>query len=82
MNNGHGKNELTCHTCKHWHAQEATAATIGQIKRGDCRQGPPHATSLPDGRGNLGVVSSYPLLPANFPACGQHAARLAEIVRE
>lgn len=63
----------TCGTCKHWHKQDSTDVNnIGAPKRGICRFGPPHCTSLPNGA----QTSSYPNLPANFPACAQHDAKL------
>lgn len=78
MNNG---SELTCLTCKHWHEKPRTAQTLGQPARGDCRYGPPHTTTLPGPGGQVGTFSTYPDLPAQFPACGQHAAKIAEIAR-
>lgn len=62
----------TCDTCKFWHPFAVDPINLGAEKRGECREGPPHATSIPQ-QGRLAVVASYPNLPAGFPACGRHA---------
>jgi len=69
MNNG---SQLTCGTCRHWHAKPRQSLDLSQPQRGDCREGPPHTTSLPGPQG-LNVFSTYPDLPAQFPACDRHA---------
>jgi hypothetical protein len=76
MNNG---STLTCGTCRHWHAKPRNTLDLSQPQRGDCREGPPHTTTLPGPQGNVGTFSTYPDLPSGFPACDRHAVQLVEI---
>lgn len=74
-------NDETCGTCQHWHAKpRRSALDINQPPRGDCRYGPPHTTTLPGPNGNVGTLSTYPDLPAVFPACSRHHPRAVEHV--
>ena len=71
----------TCSTCRHWFkmppppAQRGPALLTGQAQpeMGQCREGPPHLTILPNGV----QVSDYPPVSAGFPACGHYAPVLA-----
>lgn len=79
MNNG---STLQCGTCNHWHAKPCQSLDLSQPQRGDCREGPPHTTSLPAGPGGqVSMFSAYPDLPAHFAACDRHAPVPVEIVR-
>lgn len=64
----------TCGTCRHWHALPTNAQNLTD-KRGECREGPPQTTTLP----NIGSISVYPNLPEQFPACHQHQPKPVEI---
>lgn len=66
---------LTCSTCRHWHAKPRNTMDLSQPPRGDCREGPPHTTSLPGPNGSIGTLSTYPDLPGNFAACSRHEER-------
>ncbi len=63
-----------CGTCKHWAKMPADPANF-RDRRGQCRESPPHATTIPHGNGQI-LLASYPQLPAEFPACSRHAIEL------
>lgn len=73
-------NAETCGTCQHWHALAANPLALNE-RRGECREGPPHVTTLPSERGPM-AISNYPNLPAGFQACGRHKARIALVVND
>jgi hypothetical protein len=62
-----------CGTCKHFHRN------ADDLKRGQCREGPPHATTIPldQAAKTQLVLSSYPNLPEDFPACDRHRPKLS-----
>lgn len=72
-----------CGTCLHWYDQGGDPNALGDPHKGQCREGPPDATSLPmpmqgpDGRQTMMILSNYRSLPATFPACDRHAQRPA-----
>lgn len=68
-------NENVCGFCRHYHLlprpRDASGAVdMSQPQQGECREGPPHLTSLPTPQGQM-QLCGYPPLPANFPACGR-----------
>lgn len=67
--------EPTCGTCRHWHAGPRNTMDLGQPQQGDCREGPPHATSLPNPP-QMMMFCNYPRLPATFPACSRHQPKV------
>jgi hypothetical protein len=71
---------LTCEYCVHWKRQPVNPHNIREVL-GECREGPPHTTTLPGANGQVMRVSSYPQLPPNFPACDRHKVAL-KIVQE
>lgn len=76
-----GTEPLTCGTCRHWHAKPRNTLDLSQPARGDCREGPPHTTSLPGPGGQIGTLSTYPDLPAHFAACSRHQPQPVAIAR-
>lgn len=68
---GFGK---TCKTCKFWVKAPPNPVNLQDV-RGECREGPPHATThVVDQRPY--IMSSYPSLPQDFPACFRHQSKL------
>lgn len=67
---------MTCSTCRHWHRLPADPANLSAPAAGHCRAAPPQITALPNPHGYIDVRPMYPLLSAEFPACGMHATHL------
>lgn len=81
MSDLNGRLPTTCGTCRHWHKGRPTPDNL--TPPGECRQGPPQAVTVPVqnhlGQTGLAVNIAYIQLPNNFPACSQHAAKMALI---
>lgn len=67
--------EKTCGTCEHWHKHEHGLDL--SAPRGDCREGPPCSQKAAMANGQEVTMSFYPVLPANFAACGRHKSKIA-----
>ena len=65
-----------CGTCKHWHGKGKNPMNLAAAEAGECRGAPPQAQLMPQPGGVVQKICFYPELPANFPACGQHAAKV------
>ncbi len=76
MSNG---SKSVCGTCQHWRATPRNTMNLSEPQRGHCQQGPPHTTTIPGPNGQMATFTSYPDLPADFPACSQHSPQPVEI---
>jgi hypothetical protein len=81
---------LTCGTCRNWIKLPPNIAALKEV-RGQCRAIPPQAMPLYSARQQMtsegmlliltpvldahSVNAAYPVLPPEFPACGQHVRR-------
>lgn len=68
-----------CGDCEHWNKLGVDSMQIGQGRRGECREGPPHVTTFirPDGA-VAGSACSYPNVPETFAACDRFSLRVVE----
>ncbi len=75
---------LTCQSCLHWHDAGPQLLPSGQANaslpnQGECRH---HLNAerlvrnTPQGPQVYGWLTGYPVVPADFPACGQHQLRV------
>lgn len=64
--------DLTCATCRHWHAQPIDPLNLTAPRVGDCRAMPPQLLPVPQ-RGGMGASAFYPVLVEQTPACGLHS---------
>lgn len=64
----------TCDSCIHWKPQPVNVADLGAKREGQCREGPPDLTILPNGAGGFTQIFAYPQLPQDFAACDRHKA--------
>lgn len=75
MNNGlHlAEHKRTCCECRHWSRLPANPNNLRE-NRGECREGPPHATAVigqgPNGIQPIGQMVEYPKTTPEWPACG------------
>ncbi len=69
----------TCGTCKHWYKNQPTPQDrIGEPKQGECREGPPCVTSIPNNQGGIMSITAYAPMQENFVACSRHALPLVK----
>lgn len=63
--------EVTCGSCRHWHQVPIDVNNLSAPRPGECRGAPPATGLVPGPQGPM-RYTLYPLLPAEFPACGRH----------
>lgn len=61
----------TCGKCQFWVKEPTDPMNLSAPPMGECRFGPPTAGLLPTQNGPA-KFALYPVLPPNYPACGQH----------
>lgn len=64
-----------CETCRHWNKRSVDPNNLMAPVTGECRATVPQLLVIPTQQG-LMINPAYPVLPANFPACALHVARL------
>jgi hypothetical protein len=70
--------ELTCGACRHFRPHPRRSMDLSQPQQGDCREGPPTATSLPQGPQVI-LLCNFPVVHEQHPACSRHQAKPVEI---
>lgn len=65
---------MTCQSCKHWIKKPPDPMNLN-VTIGECRHSPPQMMTLITPNG-VQISVTYPMLPPNFPACGQHQPHL------
>lgn len=65
---------MNCGLCQYWAKRPADPMNLS-ISTGECRNSPPQMIMLPTPAG-IQISVAYPILPDNFPACGQYKPNL------
>lgn len=64
----------TCRGCKFWEVHTQDIAT------GDCKRYPPQGYPIPDGRGQIGIMSVFPPTQGATSACGEYKPKSLPLV--
>ena len=63
--------ERCCGKCEHWHELPPDPTNLG-AHRGECREGPPTMTMIPNGQGGIMTVVGYAQPPQHLAPCSRY----------